>query len=154
MTTSRVNRDLTRIYNFYALNDHIGCAGQPLAEEFTAVKQAGYQVVINLATTDSTQALINERAEVAQQGLDYIHIPVAWNAPHPHDFDRFCQAMQVHAGRKIFVHCIANMRVSVFLYLYQRKQGQPEAVARQVLDAIWQPNPIWQEFIDEILAEL
>ncbi|MCB8985184.1 MAG: protein tyrosine phosphatase family protein [Ardenticatenaceae bacterium] len=145
--------DLGNIYNFYPLNDRVASAGQPTAEEFTAVHQAGYQVIINLATTDSTQALLNERGIVAQLGLDYVHIPVIWNSPQRRDFEKFCQAMQAYDGRKIFVHCIANMRVSAFLYLYQRHLGLPNAAARQILDAIWQPNPTWQQFIDDILAD-
>lgn len=146
--------ELSGIYNFYLLNDHVASAGQPTADEFTAVHQAGYQVVINLATIDSTQALINERGILAQLGLDYVHIPVMWNAPQRRDFEKFCQTMQAHDGRKIFVHCIANMRVSAFLYLYQCYLGLPEPDARRILDAIWQPNPVWQQFLDDILVDL
>ena len=146
--------ELTAIYKYYRLNGHIACAGQPIAEEFAAIKQAGFEVVINLATTDSTQALLHEAAITAQNGLDYVHIPVIWSSPKRPEFDRFCQTMQAHTGRKIFVHCMANMRVSVFLYLYQRTLGIPEDEARQVLDAIWQPNPVWQDFIDDVLATL
>ncbi len=146
--------DLTSIYNFYLLNESIASAGQPTADELTAVKQAGYQVIINLATSDATQALLNERSLVAQLGLDYVHIPVIWAAPKRRDFELFCQTMQAYNGRKIFVHCIANMRVSAFLYLYQRYLGLPEPNARRILDAIWQPNPVWQQFLDDVLADL
>ena len=148
------NPDLEGIYNFFLLNDHIASAGQPTADEFTAVQKAGYHVVINLATTDSTQALLNERGIVGELGLDYVHIPVGWNTPQRRDFEKFHEVMQAYNGRNVFVHCIANMRVSAFLYLYQRSIGLPDPDARQVLDAIWQPNPTWQQFIDEVLADL
>ncbi|MBK8988798.1 MAG: protein tyrosine phosphatase family protein [Chloroflexi bacterium] len=142
------------MYNFYRLDDRVACAGQPQADDFARIKEAGYEVVFNLAPADSSHALHDEQAVVAGQGLAYVHIPVIWDAPQRRDFALFCQAMQAHDGRNLFIHCIANMRVSAFLYLYQRTQGVPEKTARQVLDAIWQPNPTWQAFINHVLAEV
>ena len=40
---------LSDIYRFQAVTANLGTAGQPTAEQFDAVKDAGYEVVINLA---------------------------------------------------------------------------------------------------------
>ena len=40
---------LSDIYRFQSVTANLGTAGQPTAEQFDAVKDAGYEVVINLA---------------------------------------------------------------------------------------------------------
>jgi protein tyrosine phosphatase (PTP) superfamily phosphohydrolase (DUF442 family) len=96
-------------------------------------------------------SLINE-AEIAQHlALDYIHIPVEWLTPTLADFQEFVSVMDAHTSQSIFVHCAANKRVSVFVYLYrQLDRGVAESIARQDLAKIWTPNRIWQDFIDAI----
>ena len=60
----------------------------------------------------------------------------------------FFEAMEHHKGRRIWVHCAANMRVSAFLGLYWRiRQGWPEHRAFALLREIWEPNVVWTEFI-------
>ena len=41
--------DVTKIYNYVPINDQIASSGQPSPEQFSAIKKAGYDVVINLA---------------------------------------------------------------------------------------------------------
>jgi protein tyrosine phosphatase (PTP) superfamily phosphohydrolase (DUF442 family) len=145
---------LSSIYNFLPLSDSIATAGQPTAAQFVAIARQGYQVVINLALPTSDHALPNERATVEALGLEYVAIPVQWEQPTQADLAQFFQVMQAHQGRKVFVHCAANMRVSAFMYLYRRIQaGVDETVAEPDLYRIWQPNDQWQEFIERSLAD-
>ena len=123
------------------------------AEQFAAIKAAGYEVIINLGMPDSPRAVVNEAAVVAAQGIDYVAIPVVWEAPTAADLTAFFAAMSAHAEKQRFVHCIANMRVSAFTFLYRvLVLGVPVEEARQSLHQIWEPNPIWQQFIDEQLT--
>ena len=109
--------------------------------------------MINLATGATPRDLPNEAEVVATQGMEYIHIPVIWEQPTAADFARFCEAMEATQGKKRFVHCIANMRVSAFLFLYRvLRQGMPQAEAQAAMNQIWRPNIIWQQFIDDMLA--
>lgn len=143
---------LAQIYNFFPLSDFVATGGQPTAEQLGEIAQSGYQVVINLALTNSSNAIAREREIVEAQGMHYIHIPVVWEQPVPEDFQRFCDAMAANATQKVFVHCAANKRVSAFVYLYRRLHQQVKAeVALRDLHRIWQPNETWQHFIDEIL---
>lgn len=65
---------------------------------------------------------------------------------------QFFGVMQVYEGRKVWVHCAMNMRVSAFLYLYRRiVRMEPEAAARIPMDKVWKPDPTWQAFIDDAL---
>lgn len=143
---------LTDIYNFLPIDADWATAGQPTVEQFAAIKAAGYEVIINLGMPDSPRAVVNEAEVVAAQGIDYVAIPVVWEAPTGADLAAFFAAMSAHQAQKRFVHCIANMRVSAFTFLYRvLVLGVPVDEARQTLHQIWEPNPIWQQFIDEQL---
>jgi protein tyrosine phosphatase (PTP) superfamily phosphohydrolase (DUF442 family) len=142
------------IYNFLQLTDRIATAGQPTESQYPTIATAGYQTVINLALTESTNALPDESEIAANLGLEYIHLPVAWEAPTLEDFQEFANVMQANSTKKIFVHCAANMRVSAFMYLYRQIYDRVDAeTARLDLEKIWVPNQIWQTLIDRIRSD-
>jgi len=144
---------LTDIYNYLPISDRLATAGQPTAEQFAAIAQADFAVVINLAMPTSTNALPDERAVVEAQGMTYYPIPVEWEHPTLRDFQQFAMAMSQYGEQKVFVHCAMNMRVSAFVYLYRRLRGVSQAVAAADLAKIWQPNATWQRFMDAVLEE-
>ena len=140
------------IYNFLKLSDSVATGGQPTEAQFSAIKESGYRVVVNLALLESTNALPNEQAIVESQGMQYIHIPVIWEKPTLEDIARFLSVMETNADKRVFVHCAANMRVSTFMYLYRVIQdGMSEEKAKQDLHKIWIPNDNWQEFIQQVI---
>jgi protein tyrosine phosphatase (PTP) superfamily phosphohydrolase (DUF442 family) len=91
---------LSDIYRFQAVTATLGTAGQPTAEQFDAVKEAGYEVVINLAMGNTPRDLPNEPGIVAAHGLEYAHIPVVFDAPTDHDLSQFFAAMEAHQDKK------------------------------------------------------
>ena len=142
------------ILNYRQLSKRIATAGQPSEGELVAVARSGYQVVINLGLSDTEYALPSERVLVESLGMEYIHIPVAWEQPTRADLNGFFEAMDGHREQTIFVHCAANMRVSAFMALYRIvRLGWPLERALPDLYAIWHPNAIWQQFIDHILLQ-
>jgi protein tyrosine phosphatase (PTP) superfamily phosphohydrolase (DUF442 family) len=144
--------NVEEIDNFLALSDSIATAGQPNELQFAALKTSGYQVVVNLALPTSTNAIAHEQDLVEAQGMKYVHIPVVWENPTIDDFDRFMQTMNENANQKVLVHCAMNMRVSAFMYLYRRIHDCISAdEANQALQKIWTPNPIWQQFMEQVL---
>jgi len=144
---------LEEIYNFRWCAPDLASAGQPRAAQFPLLAQAGFEVVINLALLDADYAIAEEPELVRALGMEFIHIPVIWENPTAQDFQRFCAAMRRCRGRKIFLHCAANMRVSAFLALYRiLALGWPRAAALAEIAAIWQPNAQWQIFIEQQLA--
>jgi protein tyrosine phosphatase (PTP) superfamily phosphohydrolase (DUF442 family) len=145
---------VTDIYNFLALSNAIGTAGQPLEEQFSSIKNAGYQVVINLALATSPQALPHEKEIVESQGMEYIHIPVAWESPTVEDALHFFDVMKAHEDKKIFAHCAANKRVSAFLYLYRTLYlGITQEEATRDLHQLWVPNDGWNTFINQVMEQ-
>ncbi len=145
---------LNHIRNFLGIDDRLATSGMPQSDDFAALRQASFDVVINLALPTSDHALANEGELVTAQGMTYIHIPVNFEAPQPADFERFTRAMDAWAGQKVFVHCAANMRVSAFVFLHRLRQGADRGAAESDLVKIWQPDGVWREFVNTRLKEL
>ncbi|MEW6498621.1 MAG: protein tyrosine phosphatase family protein [Cyanobacteriota bacterium] len=140
------------IYNFLKLSDSIATGGQPTKEQFSAISESGYQVVVNLALPESLNALPDEKEVVETQGMEYVHIPVVWENPTLDDVRRFFSVMEANADKNIFVHCAANMRVSAFMYLYRLiHEGMSDEDAKRDLHQIWIPNDNWQKFIEQVI---
>ncbi|MEL6930024.1 MAG: hypothetical protein AAFO95_15485 [Cyanobacteria bacterium J06600_6] len=62
------------IREYYQINDYLATSGQPTPEEFKAIALSGYEVIINLATSRSTNALPNEGVLVTDLNLIYVQI--------------------------------------------------------------------------------
>jgi protein tyrosine phosphatase (PTP) superfamily phosphohydrolase (DUF442 family) len=150
MKTSSVS--ISEIYNFRAIGNRFGTAGQPADSHFCAVREAGFEIVINLALPTSDNALAHEGSIVSGLGMSYVHIPVDFEAPTSQDFQTFCRVMNAFDGRRVFIHCAANKRVSAFVFLFRvLHQRVPRAEAEEDLHAIWQPDDVWSRFIHDQL---
>jgi protein tyrosine phosphatase (PTP) superfamily phosphohydrolase (DUF442 family) len=140
--------ELTAILNYLPYSPDLATAGQPTAVQLAAIRQVGFEVVINLATPASTNALPDEAGTVAALGMAYVPIPVIWERPALDDLAAFFDALEQHAGRKVFVHCALNWRVSTFMYLYRTiRHGVPHDTAVWELLSIWEPDDTWARFI-------
>ena len=145
-------------FNFIQINDRIATAGQPTEEQLADFAAAGYEAVINLAPHDAENFAIDaEPGIVAGLGLDYVHIPIQWDAPSPEHYQAFCNAMEGAADKKVLVHCAANYRVSAIMSSWAIAHlGWSTDQADALLNSIWESNPdwsmndTWQSFIDTI----
>jgi protein tyrosine phosphatase (PTP) superfamily phosphohydrolase (DUF442 family) len=143
------------IGDYYQISDRLGTSGQPTPPEFASIAQAGYQVVINLATSNSTNALANEGIMVTDLGMVYVQIPVIWDAPKLKDVETFFKIMKSFDGEKVWVHCAKNMRVSCFIYFWQKYILRlPEEQASYPMNQIWQPTGVWQTLIEQAQTSL
>lgn len=135
---------------YFQATENIASSGQPDADQFSIIADAGYVVVINLAVATSTFAIANEAEIVESLGMAYVHIPVEWESPQVADVQRFFSALKDFEGEKIWVHCALNMRVSCFLYLYKNFVLKlPEIEAAFPMSEIWQPTGAWIELIEK-----
>jgi uncharacterized protein (TIGR01244 family) len=147
------DRELRAIYNYRRASERIATAGQPTEDQLAAVAKAGCTVVINLGLHDADYALPDERARVESLGMAYIHIPVLWERPTTADLAQFQEALVRCADQDIFVHCAANVRVSVFVALDRvMRQGWPADAAFAQVDVPALP-PVWQQFITNALSD-
>jgi hypothetical protein len=61
--------------------------------------------------------------------------------------------MDAAKGRKLLVHCAANIRVTTFLGLYRvLRLGWAQDKAFEPMRSIWQPDEVWSAFIAQALA--
>lgn len=144
---------LEQIYHFRWRAPDLATGGQPLEEELCAVADAGFEVVINLALLDAEYSLADEPGLVRSLGMTFFHIPVIWECPTLENLQQFFALMRQVQSRKVFLHCAANMRVSVFLALYRILQlGWSDADAMAQVTDIWEPDAVWKAFIQQALS--
>lgn len=122
------------------IDDSTTTSGKLEARDVGRLAAIGVRHVMNLALADSDGALEDEARLMAQAGIAYTHIPVPFDTPDDSHFDAFVAAYEA-AASPVHVHCIANMRVSAFLYRYHRDiAGMPEPEARGLMERIWSPD--------------
>ena len=118
-----------------------------------AVAAAGFEVVMNLAWPSDPSTLPDEDLIVEGLGMEYVALPVRWGAPTLADLCAFFDAYEARSDRRVFLHCIANKRVSTFLYLHRiLRQNWPEPAARREMHRIWEPQGPWKELVTAALA--
>ena len=142
------------IRDYHQIDYYLATSGQPTPQEFESIAQAQYRLIINLATSKSTNAIANEGVLVTDLGLIYVQIPVLWDEPKLSDVEAFFKIMQSFQGQKIWVHCAKNMRVSCFIYFWQKHILElPESQAMQPMQQIWQPTGVWRTLIERVAAK-
>lgn len=140
--------DPVEIYNWRRLDDRITTSGQPSEAQLATLRALGIRHVINLGLHTHEKALPDEAGVLAALGVNYIHIPVEFDNPTDEDFAQFCKAMAMMGAQPVHVHCIANLRVTAFLYRWQRDIcGIDDNQARALMDSVWQPGGVWAAFI-------
>jgi uncharacterized protein (TIGR01244 family) len=139
---------LTDIYNYLKISEALCTSGQPTANQFSSIRDAGYTTVINLAPHHAENAIEDEATLVTQLGMNYIHLPVDFKQPTQRDFDTFVEHVKNASSGKVWIHCAANMRVSAFVYRYRMQVlNEADVVARRDLQTIWEPSGVWKDFI-------
>jgi uncharacterized protein (TIGR01244 family) len=138
-------------YNFRRVNDRVTTSGLVAADDLARLREAGYDLLVNLLPDSSEHAVEGEASIVGDQGVGYVHIPVDFAAPTPEQFDEFASVMDAHADASIHVHCAANYRVSVFYALYAVRKGwwSTEQADQHVL-GLWTPDPVWRDFTTSV----
>lgn len=129
-------------------------SGKITADDVARLAELGVRHVINLAMPDGDGVLASEAGLMAAAGIAYTHIPVPFDAPGDDHFHSFVAAYEADA-EPVHIHCIANMRVSAFLYRYHRDvAGMAEPDARALMERIWSPDTgdhptlkTWAQFI-------
>ena len=137
------------IRHFVPLSGRLATAGQPSERQLEDVAREGFETVVNLGLLDPRYCLADEAGLVESLGMAYHHIPVDFKAPQLEDLGAFFDVMDLSSERRVFVHCAANYRVSVFVALYgQARLGWSVDQADAHIRLLWEPDKTWQRFID------
>ncbi|MES9834710.1 MAG: protein tyrosine phosphatase family protein [Candidatus Thiodiazotropha sp. DIVDIV] len=140
---------IEEITNYIHVSNRIASSGQPKEFEFKDIAQAGFEVVINLAMPNSENAIPEEGYIVTARKMQYIHIPVLFDAPTPVNIRDFISVMNAYNDKKVWVHCVVNYRASAFLFLYMKlvKNSTTEEARKVILES-WKPNDVWMRFME------
>ena len=143
----------TPILNYVVASDRLHTAGQPDSEQLLALPDRGFDLVINLATPTSPNALPEEAHLVTQGGIAYVNIPVDWRAPTYEEFEFFSGILNQSRHDQVLVHCMLNYRASMFTFLYRTvHEGVAPDEAYEAMAVVWEPENEWAEFGNMVLG--
>jgi protein tyrosine phosphatase (PTP) superfamily phosphohydrolase (DUF442 family) len=134
------------VMNYHRVNERLVTGGHLLEGGTAALQVEGVKVVIDLRDEPPS----GEQERYAEQGIEWINIPVVWNDPQRADFELFSATMSEHQSEHVLVQCAANYRASAMTYLYRVTVGNvSEGDAEKDLYAVWDPNEndTWRDYI-------
>lgn len=140
------------VMNYHRIDDRLVTGGHLLDGGTAALKEQGVTVAIDLRDDPPS----GEKERYAEQGIEWINVPVEWRDPKEKDFERFSEVMREHQDDHVLVQCQANYRASGMTYLYRVVVEEvPEDEAAEDMNAVWNPDDYdtWREYIAEILAK-
>ena len=97
-------------------------------------------------------ALKKEDKIVSKSGMIYIHIPITWKNPELDRLKLFLKILKTlqEENKKVFIHCIMNYRVSVFMYHYKKSILKQKNV-KLIKPKKFILNKVWKKIVNENL---
>lgn len=129
-------------------------SGQPTPQALAALGELGFQAVLYLAPNTMPDTVKNEPELLAAQGIEFVHIPIPFNAPEESHAVAVSAALQRLQGRKVLVHCQVNMRASSMVFLHRVLHGKEDpARAYEAVARVWSPGGPWRALLVGQLAK-
>lgn len=140
--------------NVVPISPTLVTSGQPTEKALRTLGSLGFHAVIYLAPSTVPDAIGSEPALVADQGLEFIHIPIPFAAPTEAHFEAVSAALQRLQGRKVLVHCQVNMRASTMVFLHRViRNGENPTRAWEEVTRVWSPEGAWKRLVVSQLAK-
>ncbi|MEM1412841.1 MAG: protein tyrosine phosphatase family protein [Pseudomonadota bacterium] len=138
--------------NFIEYEPGFASSGQPTPAQLVDLAKRGYERIVYLAFSDHKTSLEGLDRHAENAGLQYVQIPVVWDAPSAADYALFAAVMKANQDQPTLVHCQVNFRASAFAFLHRViEQGVPVAQAKADMNRIWTPTAGWNEFLFAVL---
>ncbi|MEO6185923.1 MAG: protein tyrosine phosphatase family protein [Steroidobacteraceae bacterium] len=127
-------------------------AGQPDRASLMKLKAEGYAAVISLAPGNTADAVADEAEILKSQGIEFVHVPIPWQAPEASHLEATAAALKRFRGQKVLVHCQMNMRASAVTFLYRTIYAKEDpATAWVAVKKVWTPKDQWAKYVDDQL---
>jgi protein tyrosine phosphatase (PTP) superfamily phosphohydrolase (DUF442 family) len=135
------------LLNYTKINKNIATSGLLSKKDIKKIAQKGFDVIINLSVEDD-RSLDHEGKIVSKNGMVYIHIPISWTKPQKDRMHLFFHILDgfIKEDKKIFIHCMKNYRVSVFMYLYKRDVLKQKNV-KLIAPKDYKPTKVWKKLL-------
>lgn len=129
-------------------------SGQPTPKALSGLGALGVEAVIYLAPNSVPDAVRNEPELVKRQGIEFVHIPIPFNAPKEEHFAAVSEALMRLKEKKVLVHCQVNMRASTMVFLHRViALNEEPARAYEAVTKVWSPDSAWRSLIVEQLKK-
>lgn len=129
-------------------------SGQPTPQALASLGMKGIEVVIYLAPGSVPDAVQDESAILAGQGIEFIHIPIPFAAPQEEHITAVSQALSRRKERSVLVHCQVNMRASTAVFLHRAiALREPPVDAYQAVTRVWSPEGAWRKLMLDLLRK-
>ena len=125
----------------------LAAGGQPTLENLSQLKEAGFEVVVNISPASSRNALQNEHFLVEKLDMDYIHFPVDCSHLREVHYLTTSAIMRALEGRKVFMHCGGNIKTSNLIHMYhvlEKKMDEQDSL--RTLLKIQKPEEKWYNY--------
>ena len=117
-----MDTDLSEVINWRRRDARITLSGQPTEAQLGLIAQLGVTRVINLGPHTNDGALKDEPGTVAAQGMEYIYIPVDFEAPTEANFEAFCVAIDAETSDS--AACPLHLQRPRFRLFLSLRQGR------------------------------
>jgi len=140
--------DATEAPNVVPIDARLVTSGQPSAKGLRTLRDRGFEAVIYLAPSTVQDAVAEEPRILEAQGIEFVHIPIPFNAPDESHFLAVAEALRRLRERKVLVHCQVNLRASSMVFLYRAiVEKQDPARAYEAVARVWSPEGPWKSLI-------
>ena len=135
------------IPNYFVYHDLLAAGGQPSREQLSTLKGDGFDAVVNISPVSSRNAVLDESGIVESLKMDYAHFPVDCSNLKPFHYRTFKGILDGFEGKKVFVHCGANIKSSNLIHMYHvLEKGIDESVSLTTLYEIQIPEEKWFKY--------
>lgn len=132
------------IENFFQYTNKLAAGAQPSIDDIIDLKNEGYEVIINISPSSTRNALKNEAEITEKTGLYYVHFPIDCSNLKTLHYKTFEGILNGFKGKKVFIHCGANIKSSNLIHMYQvLVEKIDEAESLKTLYQIQQPEEKW-----------
>jgi len=140
--------------NIVPVSDRLVTSGQPTRDSLAALSAEGFQAVVYLAPSTVADAIRDEPDLLAKQGIEFVHIPIPFNAPTVEHAESIAAALERLKDKKTLVHCQVNMRASTMVFLYRATRlHENPSLAYESVSRVWEPSGPWKRLIQEQLSK-
>lgn len=140
--------------NVVEISPRLVTSGQPSAEALARLRAEGFEAVLYLAPPSVSDAVQEEPAILARQGIEFVNVPIRFNEPTAGDFEAVRATLDRWSDRKVLVHCQINLRASTMVFLYRvLAQGVRPEQAYEAVAGVWTPQGPWKDLVVVLLAQ-
>jgi protein tyrosine phosphatase (PTP) superfamily phosphohydrolase (DUF442 family) len=129
-------------------------SGQPTPKALAGLGALGVQAVVYLAPSSVPDAVKNEPDLLARQGIEFVHIPIPFDAPAEAHVIAVSRALERLNDKRVLVHCQVNLRASTMVFLHRVLTLKEEpSRAYESVTRVWSPEGPWRTLVIEQLKK-